>query len=208
MRRVILTIPAILGLLFTIGSCVTQGQGQGLTQRGMATQEMEFTDDSLTAAHPAIPIGDKARVTNIATGKEIEVTITDRINPSATRVIDLSPAAAQELEIDPPDQSRPYIYHATVIINHIAKPGRRPISEHRGMATQEMTGGLFAAHPILPTGSMVKVTNPKNGKEITVTITKRINPSDNRIIDLSPAAASALDIGFGGPVIIEVLSTP
>jgi rare lipoprotein A (peptidoglycan hydrolase) len=188
MRRVILTILTILGLLFTIGSCVTQGQG--LTQRGTATQEM--TDDELTARHSVLPISFKARVTNIANGKEIEVTITGRIANDGLRVIDLSPAAARALDIG---QGGP----VQVVVRGV---------NQRGMATQEMTGGLFAAHPILPIGSKVRVTNTKNKKEITVTITDRIPPSDTRIIDLSPAAALAIDIGKGGPVSIEVLSMP
>jgi len=198
MRRIILAIPAILGLLFTIGSCATQGQG--LTQRGMATQEL--IDDELTIHHPAIPIGNKAIVTNIENGKKIEVTITGRIAPSATRLADLSPGTALALGFD-------IGKGGPVRINHIpATEQSRRISEHQGPATQEMTGGLFAAHPILPIGSKVKVTNPKNGKEVTVTITKRIPPSDTRVIDLSPGAALALDIGKGGLVTVEVLSMP
>ena len=100
MRRIILAIPAILGLLFTIGSCVTQGQGQSagqpLTQRGMATQEMP---ESLSASHASFPIGSTVRVTNINNGKKIFVTITGQIPPSATRVIDLSPSTALALDI-------------------------------------------------------------------------------------------------------------
>jgi rare lipoprotein A (peptidoglycan hydrolase) len=161
----------------------------------MATQEITVnsTDDSLTASHPTLQIGSKASVTNIKNDKEIEVTIVGRINPDATRIIDLSPAAAVALDIG---------LGGPVIVN-----GGQGRIIQSGMATQEM-GSLFAAHPILPIGSKVKVTNTKNKNEITVTITDRIPPSDTRVIDLSPAAALALDIGFGGPVIIEVLSTP
>ena len=196
MRRVVPAVLAILGFLFTTGSCMTQRQGQGLTQRGIATQDM--TDDILTAAHPALPRGSRARVTNIANGKEIEVTITDRIAPSSQRVIDLSPGAALALDIG---------FGGPVIVNGTFELEKRPMTQ-RGMATQEMTGSFFAAHSILPTGSTAKVTNLANNKEVTVTITRRLNPSDTRIIDLSPGAAAALDIGKGGPVIIEVLSIP
>jgi len=68
-----------------------------LTQRGMATQEI--VDDELTAGHPSLPITSKARITNIANGKEIEVTIAGRIPPSPNRIVDLSPAAALVLDI-------------------------------------------------------------------------------------------------------------
>ncbi|MDR2718632.1 MAG: hypothetical protein LBB89_11295 [Treponema sp.] len=76
-----------------------------------------------------------------------------------------------------------------------------------GTATQEMTAdGLSAAHSRIPIGSKAKVTNPANGLEIEVTIAREIPESPNRIIDLSPSAARALDIGSGGPVIVASLS--
>lgn len=65
-----------------------------------------------------------------------------------------------------------------------------------------------AAHRTLPFNSMVRVTNLDNGKSTVVRITDRGPFVDNRIIDLSKAAAQALDaIGPGViPVKLEVLS--
>ncbi len=75
----------------------------------------------------------------------------------------------------------------------------------RGAATQEMTvGGFSAAHPSLPLNSKVKVMNPETGVVIEVTIVSRINPSLNRIVDLSPAAMRALGIRAGGTVVLSV----
>jgi hypothetical protein len=77
----------------------------------------------------------------------------------------------------------------------------------RGNATQEMqAGGLSAAHSIIPVGSKVRVTNPANGLDIEVTIIDRIPESSRRIIDLSPGAALALDLGPGGPVMVTPTS--
>jgi len=133
----------------------------------------------------------------------IEVTIAGRISPSTTRAIDLSPAAALALGFD-------IGKGGPVIVNPPPRQGQRPLLRQQGIATQEMTGRLFAAHPSLPIGSRAKVTNRAKGKEIEVTITGYIPPSPTRVIDLSPSAALALgfDIGKGGPVIIEVLSMP
>jgi cell division septation protein DedD len=76
-----------------------------------------------------------------------------------------------------------------------------------GTATQEMTAeGLSAAHNKIPIGSKAKVTNPANGLEIEVTIIRQIPESPNRIIDLSPSAARALDISSCGPVIVASLN--
>ncbi len=66
---------------------------------------------------------------------------------------------------------------------------------------------LTAAHRTLPFETMVRVTNLNNGKSTTVRITDRGPFVDNRIIDLSQAAAREIEsIGPGiVPVRIEVL---
>jgi peptidoglycan lytic transglycosylase len=69
---------------------------------------------------------------------------------------------------------------------------------------------LTAAHRTLPFNSMVRVTNLSNGKVTTVRITDRGPFVDNRIIDLSLAAAREIEsVGPGVvPVRIEVISGP
>ena len=51
---------------------------------------------------------------------------------------------------------------------------------------------LTAAHPELPFGSQVQVTNLANGKKVVVTINDRGPYHEDRIIDLSLAAARKL----------------
>ena len=51
---------------------------------------------------------------------------------------------------------------------------------------------LTAAHPTLPLGSFVKVTNLRNGKAVVVRINDRGPVVDGRIIDVSYNAAQAL----------------
>ena len=66
---------------------------------------------------------------------------------------------------------------------------------------------LTAAHRTLPFETMVRVTNLNNGKSTVVRITDRGPFVDNRIIDLSLAAAREVDsVGSGVvPVRVEVL---
>jgi len=66
---------------------------------------------------------------------------------------------------------------------------------------------LTAAHNTLPLGTFVVVTNLTNGRSVAVRINDRGPFTKNRVIDLSYAAAKALDmIGPGtAPVRIEVL---
>jgi rare lipoprotein A len=56
-------------------------------------------------------------------------------------------------------------------------------------------GALTAAHRSLPLGSRARVTNPSNGRSVTVTINDRGPFVRGRIIDLTPAAARALGMG-------------
>ena len=67
---------------------------------------------------------------------------------------------------------------------------------------------LTAAHNTLPFGTMAVVTNLNNGRSVVVRINDRGPFVKSRIIDLSYAAARAIDmIGTGtAPVRVEVLS--
>jgi rare lipoprotein A len=69
---------------------------------------------------------------------------------------------------------------------------------------------LTAAHRTLPFDTVVRVTNLRNGKQIEVRINDRGPFVANRIIDLSLAAAQAIDlVGPGtGPVRLEGVSGP
>jgi rare lipoprotein A len=63
---------------------------------------------------------------------------------------------------------------------------------------------LTAAHRYLPFGTMVRVTNKRNGKTVVVRINDRGPFIRGRVIDLTPAGARAL--GFSGlaPVVLNI----
>jgi rare lipoprotein A len=69
---------------------------------------------------------------------------------------------------------------------------------------------LTAAHRSLPFGTKIKVTNLGNGKTVEVEINDRGPFAENRIIDLSHAAAKALEIIDSGTatVRLELASGP
>ena len=69
--------------------------------------------------------------------------------------------------------------------------------------------GMTAAHQTLPLGSSVEVTNLTNGKSVTVLINDRGPFVKNRVIDLSYAAARAVDMIRPGtaPVRVDVVDT-
>ena len=66
---------------------------------------------------------------------------------------------------------------------------------------------LAAAHKTLPFGSLVRVTNEKNGKQVVVRINDRGPYIKGRVIDLTHAAAREIDMMKSGvvPVKLEVL---
>lgn len=70
---------------------------------------------------------------------------------------------------------------------------------------------LTAAHRTLPFGTVVRVTNQRNGRSVVVRINDR-GPYGNRrrVIDLSRHAAEVIDMVQDGvvPVRIEVLRAP
>jgi rare lipoprotein A len=65
---------------------------------GMTASGEAYSPTKLTAAHRTLPFGTMVRVTNLANGRSIVVRINDRGPFVKNRVIDLSQAAAQQLQ--------------------------------------------------------------------------------------------------------------
>jgi rare lipoprotein A len=64
-------------------------------------------------------------------------------------------------------------------------------------------GALTAAHRTLPFGTRVRVTDPKSGRSVIVTINDRGPFGRGRVIDLSLGAARALGMLDRGVVFIQ-----
>ena len=65
---------------------------------------------------------------------------------------------------------------------------------------------MTGAHPTLPLPTWVQVTNLQNGRSVIVRLNDRGPFSNNRIIDLSRAAAEQLDMIRAGTAMVEVRS--
>jgi rare lipoprotein A len=79
------------------------------------------------------------------------------------------------------------------------------IASHYGRSSGSKVacgGELNAAHRTLPCGARVRVENKRNGRSIIVTINDRGPHLKSRIIDLTPAAARALN--FSGLAHVSV----
>jgi len=72
--------------------------GPGFNGRKTASGE-RFDQNKLTAAHRSLPLDTVVKVTNLDNGKAVKVSINDRGPYVGKRVIDLSRAAAQKLDM-------------------------------------------------------------------------------------------------------------
>ena len=81
--------------------------------------------------------------------------------------------------------------------------GGRPTASGEIFSPSQLT----AAHPTLPFGTMLKVTNKHNNKSVVVRVNDRGPFVSARIIDLSQGAAEQLDMIATGtaPVVVETL---
>ena len=64
-------------------------------------------------------------------------------------------------------------------------------------------GGLTAAHRTLPFGTRVRVTDPKSGRSVIVTINDRGPFGRHRVLDLSIGAARTLGMLDRGVIHVE-----
>lgn len=82
---------------------VIRGAEQGLASFYWQPQAVacggRFNPEAMTAAHKTLPCGSKVRVTNKRNGKSVTVTINDRGPFIKGRIIDLSRAAARQIEM-------------------------------------------------------------------------------------------------------------
>jgi rare lipoprotein A len=68
-------------------------------------------------------------------------------------------------------------------------------------------GGMTAAHPELPLGTEVTVTNPETGEQVEVEVNDRGPYAEGRSIDLSKGAAEELGIVEDGVAEVEIEAT-
>lgn len=70
----------------------------GLRHAGRTTASgTTFKPGKLTAASPSLPLGTKAKVTNLHNGRSVDVTVTDRGPAVGRRILDVSVRAADRL---------------------------------------------------------------------------------------------------------------
>ena len=126
--------------------------------------------------------------------------------PTVTPAQPSEDATARQSCLQDPRNAKP-IYVETGLASWYGPP-----YHHRKGANGEIydQNAMTAAHRTLPLNSMVRVTNVSTGHVAMVRITDRGPFIEDRVIDLSLAAAKAVDVWRPGTaeVKIEVLSAP
>ncbi len=111
MRRTSLSI-ALVAMLVVAG-CATTGGPRGPATAGSevglasfygreydgrpTASGVPYDQDALTAAHRSLPFGTRVRVTNLANGRGVTLTVNDRGPFARGRIVDVSRRAAREL---------------------------------------------------------------------------------------------------------------
>ena len=100
-RRSTTRLPAPVSVPAKIGSTETGiASWYGVPYDGRRSASGETFDmEMLTAAHPALPFQTWVEVTNLSNGKQVDVRITDRGPFVRGRIIDLSMAAARQIDM-------------------------------------------------------------------------------------------------------------
>ncbi len=125
--------------------------------------------------------------------------------PAAPKTsVGVQPAPSQPVPVQPTAKKSPAVPAKLPQTGEASYYG----AQHQGKQTASGTiydqAALTAAHPSLPFGSKIKVTNLANGKSVVVEITDRGPTAGNRIIDLSPAAAKALEMIESGTATVRL----
>lgn len=98
-RSVILASGVLLGATFPAAATEGVASFYGRSEHGGPTASGErFDMRAMTAAHRTAPIGSRLRVTNLRNGRSVVVRINDRGPFVKGRIIDLSRAAAEQLD--------------------------------------------------------------------------------------------------------------
>jgi len=121
--------------------------------------------------------------------------------PSQPPVVPQAPSAAAQPSPPPQPSTAERFFTQTGLASFYG-------AAHQGKTTADGNSfdqnGFTAAHRTLPFGTVVRVTNRSNGRTVNVKITDRGPHIGGRIIDLSSAAAHALDMEQSGVTRVSV----
>jgi rare lipoprotein A (peptidoglycan hydrolase) len=149
----------------------------------------------LYASHATLPFGTEIIVTNMDNGKKVTLQVGGRIPQDRRWILDISPAAADAIDMNP-------LGFTPIRIDRVTKaPAATKALRtttvrnfHQNGKAVILTSGveLTAGHPSLSMGRQVQITNRANGQRVVATVKNRVRASRERIVEISRAVAQAL----------------
>ena len=130
----------------------------------------------------------------------------DHINTAATAfvpsagMVDVTAFDPVEEPADEPAEGTGHSISGGVASYYADKFNGRRTASGEAFSNRAMT----AAHRTLPFGSLLRVTNPANGKSVVVRVNDRGPFSAGRVLDLSKSAASSLGLVQRGSGRVEL----
>jgi rare lipoprotein A (peptidoglycan hydrolase) len=179
-------------------------QTQPVVAEGMASWYDQGS--GLFASHASLPFGAELVITNLNTGKQVTVQVGGRIPQDRRWIVDVSPYAADILEMNDMGFTPVRIEEVVKAVTTKALRTASVRNFHQnGRAAILATGvDLTAGHPSLTMGRQVRVTNRSNGRSVVATVKNRVRASQERIIELSRAVAQALGAARGTHIDVSV----
>jgi rare lipoprotein A (peptidoglycan hydrolase) len=184
----------------------------GFAQQPLRAEGMGYWYESgsgLFASHANLPFGTRLVVTNLDNGKQVTVQVGGRIPEDRRWIVDLSPQAADALEMQ--DLGFTPVRIEEVVAVTTTTKALRVTSvrnfQQNGRAMILAAGTeLTVGHPSMTIGRQMQITNRANGRRVIVTVKNRIRASLDRIVEISPTVAEALGVSQGVYINVSVES--
>ena len=176
------------------------GAQQHLPEMGMALR-ISGSGDRLFVNHPRHPFGTRLKVINLLNNTELELNVEGTPGSGTWAWVELSSLAGDFLGIPGGVLNQ---VRVEVLSVPTAAPAMRPrvgnITQTGNALVRGNRTDLSASHPSIAIGRRLQLTNTSNGRSVVVTVTARCQASVERIIEISPSAASALGISNSGQI--------
>jgi rare lipoprotein A len=156
MMRLVIIIPLLFLSFYCFGGETGYASWYGNRFHGRQTASGEIYDmNKLTAAHKKLPFGTYVRVVNLDNGKSTVVKINDRGPFVKGRIIDLSRAAAESIDM---------------LGTGVAKVTIKVVSKKERLSLYDIQVGAFSKEE---NARKVKILIEKNGPAVTIKRTSR-----------------------------------
>jgi rare lipoprotein A (peptidoglycan hydrolase) len=162
----------------------------------------------LFASHASLPFGTELIVTNLDNGYTVTVQVGGRIPQDRRWIVELSPEASYILDMYE-------IGFTPVRIEEVVKVAQAKALRATSVRNFQQNGravilssgtDMTAGHPSLTIGRDIRITNRANGRAAVLTVNSRVRASQDRIIEISRAAAQALGVTRGTFIDVAVES--